>query len=267
MVDACLRTGTHYLDVTGEIPVIEALAGRNAEARERRTMIMPGVGFDVVPSDCLAAHVAARLPAAQRLVLGLKGLRFATRGSAKTLAEHASYGVKVRRNGVITPVPAGSLQRAFDYGDGLRPSINVSWGDVASAYYTTGIRNIEVYFETTPMLRGMLMASRYFGWILGTAPWQAWLKAQADLLPEGPTEEQRAAAEMVLVAEAEDDAGRRVASRLRTPEAYTFTGMTGPAVAQRVLKGDFEVGFQTPARVYGGDLVLSFPDVWREDLE
>src|SRR6185295_5073039 len=88
MVDACLRAGTHYLDIAGEIPVIEALARRDADARARGIMVMPGTGFDVVPSDCLAAHVARRLPGATRLFLGLTGLEFATRGSAKTLVEH-----------------------------------------------------------------------------------------------------------------------------------------------------------------------------------
>jgi short subunit dehydrogenase-like uncharacterized protein len=267
MVDACLRTGAHYLDIAGEIPVIEALAARHAEARRRGIMVMPAVGFDVVPSDCLAAHVAARLPGARRLALGITGLRFATRGSAKTLAEHASFGVHVRRAGALVSVPPGTLTRRFDYGTGPAPSLNVSWGDVATAWYTTGIPDIEVYFDATVALRGMLFASRYFGWLLGMAPWQAWLKAQADLLPEGPTDSERAAADMVIVAEAEDTRGQRASGRLHTPEAYTFTGATGPEVARRVLAGDLETGFQTPGRVYGPSFVLSFPGVSREDLE
>src|SRR5262249_12668558 len=149
MVDACLRTGTHYLDITGEVAVIEALAQRHAEARRRSIMIMPGVGFDVVPSDCLAAHVSARLPAARRLRFGLRGLQFVTRASTKTLMEHAAIGVNVRRDGVVTPVVPGVLQRSFDFGEGARQSFAVSWGDVSSAYYTTGIPNIEVYFAST----------------------------------------------------------------------------------------------------------------------
>jgi short subunit dehydrogenase-like uncharacterized protein len=267
MIDACLRTGTHYLDITGEVPVLEGLVRRDADARARQIMIMPAVGFDVVPSDCLAAHVASRLRTASRLLIGLSGLRFATRGSAKTLAEHAGYGVLVRRDGLITPVPPGALSRVFDYGAGPRSSLNISWGDVSSAFYTTGIPNIEVYFEATPLLRAMLMASRYLGGILSTPLWQAWLKACADMLPERDSEVERAAAAMVIVAEVDDGAGRRAAARLRTPEAYTFTGVTAAAIARRVLRGDLEVGFQTPARLYGPDFVLSLPGVCREDLE
>ena len=268
MIDACLHTGTHYLDLTGEIPVIEGLVGMNAAARRRRIMVMPAVGFDVVPSDCLAAHVARRLPQASHLMIGLSGLRFATRGSAKTLVEHAGVGVVVRRDGALHAVSPGALSRTFDYGAGPRPSVNISWGDVSSAFYTTGIPNIEVYFEATPLLSGMLLASRHFGWLLRTAPWQSWLKACADLLPVGQSATERAQTGMVLVAEAViETTRRRVCARLRTPEAYTFTGSTAAAIAQRVLRGDLEVGFQTPARVYGADFVLSFAGVHREDLE
>lgn len=266
MAAACLRAGVHYLDVTGEIPVIEQLAALHRDARRRGIMIMPGTGFDVVPSDCLAAHVAARLPGATTLRLGLTGLAFATRGSASTLAEHAGIGVNVRRGGVITPVAPGALRRRFDFGDGPRDCCNVSWGDVAAAYYTTGIPDIAVYFEATPAVETMLLASRTLGWMLRSAPWQVWLKAHAALLPEGPSAAERAPRAMVIVAEASDGAGRRARARLRTPEAYTFTGTIAAAIARRVLRGDCEPGFQTPGRVYGADYVLGFSGVSREDL-
>jgi len=265
VVDACLRTGVHYVDISGEVEVIEALARRDGEARQRGIMVMPGIGFDVVAGDCLAAHVAHRLPGAEQLALGVSGLRYMTRGTAKSVVEAADYGV-VRRDGSITRVPLGSLRHGFDFGAGLRPCLNISWGDIAAAYYTTGIPNIEVYGESTPVLEGFLASSRYFGWLLGSAPVKAWLRTSVDLLPEGPTDEERAAARAVVVAEARDRRGRRAISRLRTPEVYTFTGMTGAAIVRRVLGGDLEVGFQTPGRVYGGDFVLSFAGVSREDL-
>lgn len=266
MLAACLRGGVHYLDVTGEMTVIEALAGRDAEARQRGVMVMPGVGFDVVPTDCLAAHVAARLPDAVALDIGVAGLAFASRGSANTLAEQAGHGTAVRRGGAIVVQPAGALRRRFDFGDGPRDCTSVSWGDVASAYYTTGIPDIAVYFETTPTIEAMQLASRTLGWALRSSAGQAWLKAHAALLPDGPEAAERAARQMVIVAEARDRVGHVAAARLHTPEAYTFTGRTAPAIARRVLRGDLEPGFQTPARVYGPHLVLAFDGVRREDL-
>src|SRR2546427_1981983 len=103
VVEACLRAGAHYVDITGEVEVIEALARRDAEARRRRIMVMPGIGFDVVAGDCLAAHVARRLPEAERLALAVSGLRYMTRGTAKSVVEAAGYRVG-RREGPIPPV-------------------------------------------------------------------------------------------------------------------------------------------------------------------
>src|SRR5262249_33525388 len=243
------------------------IARRDAAARAAAIMAMPAVGFDVVPSDCLAAHVARRIPGASHLAFGLTGLVAATPGSAETLVEHVGYGGKVRRGGAITSIVPGSETRCFDFGAGPQPSLNISWGDVASAYYTTGIANIDVFYEATPALQGMLLASRYAGWMLRTAAWQAVLKASARLLPDGPTDEQRAASQMGIVAAAHDGRGRRAGARLRTPEAYTFTATTAAAVARRVLRGDCEIGFQTPGRVYGADFVLGFAGVSREDLD
>ena len=265
MVDACLRTGTHYLDITGEVRVIEQLATRHAEARRRGIMIMPAVGFDVVATDCLAAHVAHRLPGAHRLALGIRGFGSSSRGSGKALVEAVNYGV-VRRDGVIARVPLGALSHRFDYGDGPRESLNLSWGDVAASYYTTGIPNIAVYAEATPLARAILGTCRALGWMFGTAPWQVWLRASMETFAKGPDEAERSARRVAVVAEAEDRRGHRAISRLGTPEAYTFTGTSGAAVAARVLAGDFESGFHTPARIYGRDFVLALPAVVREDI-
>jgi short subunit dehydrogenase-like uncharacterized protein len=53
---------------------------------------------------------------------------------------------------------------------------------------------------------------------------------------------------------------------MRTPEAYSMTGATATAIAARVASGDFEPGFQTPARVYGADFPLTLAGVTREDF-
>lgn len=264
IAEACLRAGAHYLDITAELSPIELISLRNDDARRRSVMLMPAVGFDVVPTDCLAAHVARRLPGACRLAIAVTNLFFLSRGSAKTLVENVNRGM-VRRDGVLAPVPLGSIERSFDFGQGPAAALNVSLGDLTTAYYTTGIANVETYVEATPLTRALLTACRSFGWLLDSAPAQAWLTAWSDALPTNPGSS--AGRTMVVVAEAEDDAGRRVCARLRTPEAYEFTGFTAAAIVNRVLDGDVEPGFQTPARVYGRDFVLGFADVVREDVE
>jgi short subunit dehydrogenase-like uncharacterized protein len=266
MLDACLHAGVHYLDISGEVLVLEATAARHADALRRGVMLLPGVGFDVVPSDCLAAHVARRLPGATRLFLGLRGMELLTRGSAVTIVESLGAMSRVRRDGRIVTVTPGTLERSFDFGDGPSTGTCIGWGDVATAYYTTGIPNIEVYFEAIAPVRATLLNTRFFGWLYALPLWRAWLTAGARLLPEGPTAEERAAVQMVVVAEVEDGRGGRAVSRLHTPEAYTLTAASATAIARRVLAGDVEPGFQTPGRHFGPDLVLTLPNVTREDL-
>ena len=267
IVEACLRTRTHYLDVTGEVDVMEALSQRDRAARAREVMILPGVGFDVVPSDCLAAHVSRHAPDATWLALGVRGLVHVTRGSYRTLVEQAGRPVRIRRDGRLVSVLPGSLRRHFDYGDAPRESVAVSWGDVVSAWHTTGIPNIEVYFDAAPAMVGMLTAGRLFGGLLRTRTARVLLKAQAELLPEGPTAGQRDAHEAVIVAEAGDRTGRIASARLETPEAYSFTGQTAAAVAERVLRGEWRSGFRTPASLFGADFVTTLPGVRRSDVE
>ena len=266
MVEACIRTGVHYLDITGETQVVEAFARLDRPARQRGVMVMPSVGFDVVPTDCLAAHVARHVPDAQTLSIAMTSLAFITRGSARTAMEAAGAGIG-RRNGRIVPVGLASLERRFDFGAGPTACINCTWGDVANAWYTTGIPNIDVFFEGTPFLRALLGFASLCSPLLRTAAGQVWLRAHVDMLPEGPSMQQRHSTRMVVVAQASHPDGRRKTARLHTHEAYTFTGIACAHVARRILAGDFEPGFQTPGRVFGPDFVLSIPGVSREDLD
>jgi short subunit dehydrogenase-like uncharacterized protein len=267
VIAACLRAGAHYLDLSAEVPAIEALAAHDVSARARGVMVMPAVGFDVVATDCLALHVARRLPDAVQLSIGVTNLGFVSRGSAKTLLEAIDRGL-MRRNGVLVPVPLGSCEKGFDYEVGPRASVNVSLADLTTAYHSTGIANVATYTEGTPLMRGLLAAARSAAWALRTGPAQAWLAACADLLPENPAAANGdASVEQRAVAEAEDDHGGRAVSRLRTRDAYAFTPHAACAVVARVLAGDVEPGFQTPARVYGSDFVMTIPGVTREDID
>lgn len=267
MIEACLATRTHYLDVSGEIETIEAAACRDREARAAGVMIMPAVGFDVVPSDGLAAHVYRRLPRARHLRLGVSGLVTASRGSLKTLLENAGAPILVRCGGHVRSALDPTEVHRFDFGYGPREAVLVSWGDVASAWYTTGIPDIQVFFEATAEHRMMMLCNRLHGRLLATPPLRDWLAWTTGQLPDGPSREERELLETVIVATAEDGAGSRATSRLTGPEAYRFTALTAVAVATRVLDGDWVRGFQTPGRIYGPDFVLQFPGVIREDLD
>jgi short subunit dehydrogenase-like uncharacterized protein len=265
LVEGCLRTATHYLDLSGELPVLADTAQRDAEARASGIMLMPAVGFLVVPSDCLAAHVAHRLPGAQQLTIAVSRTDAVSPGSLRTILAHWSDTVAVRRAGVLTRVPIGQLERRVDYGRGPSRSTAVSWGDLLTAHHTTGIPDIEVYLEVSPAERAMFRLSHRVGALLDALPVRQLLSLPAGLLGDGPSDRQRAGAGRVIVAEARDGAGRRARARLRTPEAYGFTAVTALAIVERVLNGDLQPGFQTPGGRYGPDFVLTLDGVVRED--
>ncbi len=266
MADACLRTRTHYLDLTGEIAVFEALASRDAEARAAGVMLLPGGGFDVVPTDCLALHLLRRLPGARRLALAAAGLGRASQGTALTAIEGLGRPGLVRRGGVLAPVPPAWKSRRIDFGEGPRTAITIPLGDLSTAWHSTGIPDIEVYWAAPLGLRALAVASRYLGPVLGSAPVRRFLTARVRAGAPGPTEEERRRGRTFAWGEVEDEGGRRAVSRIAMPEGYTFTARAALAAVERVLAGQAPAGFQTPASAYGPDFVLGVPGVTRHDL-
>ena len=266
LIEACLRAGCHYLDISGEVEALELAAARGARARRRGVMLMPGVGFDVVPSDCLAVHVAQRALRPRHLRIGIAGLSLLSRGSALTLVDQMSKPAAVVRRGELRAIAPGSLHWNFDFGAGPRPSFAVRWGDLVSARFSTALPDITTYFEATPAVRTHHALLRAFGWAIPQTGWQQWLRAGTAWLPPGPSALERARHAATIVAEVEDASGAFVRARLRTPEAYTTTVHSALAISRRVLAGDWQAGFETPARVYGADFVLQLPGVSREDF-
>lgn len=265
MVDACLRTRRHYLDITGEIEVFEACARRDREAKERGVMLLPGVGFDVVPSDCVAAHVKRRLPSATRLELCIAPSGSLSHGTAATTIEHLHRGGAVRRGGRIVPSRPGALQQTFDLGGGrVRPAVSMPWGDVATAWYSTQIPDITVYFALSAAARRVLALAPLAQALLRVRVLRRFLQS---LIPTGgPSAEERVRGKSTIVAEASDDEGHKVVARLRGPEGYVLTVETALLCAERVLAGRAPAGFQTPSLAYGADLVLEVSGVSREDI-
>jgi len=267
LIGGCLRAGAHYLDITGEIAVLEAAAERDGAARAARVTLLPGAGFDVVPSDCLAAHVARRLPSATELALAFEAGTRMSRGTALTTIENAHAGGLVRRQGALRRVPSGWRTRRIDLGDGPRPAITIPWGDVATAYHTTGIPNIEVYAAVPLAVRVAMRAARALGPLLASPMVKRALAARARSGAAGPTADERARRRSRLWAEARDPAaGAVVTARLATPESYELTSMTALDLATRALRGQLPIGFQTPARACGADYILGFEGVVREDV-
>ena len=267
MVDACLRTGTHYLDITGELSVFEAIHERSGAAAAEDVMVLPGTGFDVVPTDCLAAHLADRLPDADRLELAFRAEGGVSRGTAKTMLEHIDSGGAVRRDGAIEAVPLGRESRTVAFGWGVDPAYAtaIGWGDVSTAYHTTGIPNVTVYAAMPESAARLQRLAGVLSPLLGMDPVTRALQWYVERTTDGPDAAARERGRSYVWGEVTTPDGERAVARLRGPHAYALTVETALACAQRTLDGDVEPGFQTPAGVYGPDLILDVEGVERED--
>jgi short subunit dehydrogenase-like uncharacterized protein len=267
MLEGCLRTGVHYLDITGEMPAYEGLAARDAEAKAHGVMLLPGVGFDVVPTDCLALHLKQRLPSATSLTLAFQGQGPAglPPGTQRTAIEMIPYGSNlVRRNGRLEVSEQGLKTRQIDFGNGLITATRMTWGDVFTAYYSIGIPNIEDYLVLPEATRRQLAVLGYLSPLFKLAAIRNLLKRG---VKPGPTADERARTVTNVGGEVTDDQGRRAVSRLNGPEAgMIWTARAALAVVKKVLAGSVSPGFQTPARAYGADFVLECEGVTREDL-
>ena len=266
MAEACLRTRTHYLDITGEVGVFEDLAARAVEARAAAVMLLPGCGFEVVPSDCLAVHLKGRLPGARRLALAYAATGGVSRGTAITAIEGLGGGGMVRRGGVLAPVPSAWKTRRIDFGDGPRAAITIPLGDLTTAWQSTGIPDVETYFAASPGLRALAVAERYAEPLLGSPAVRRFLAARVHSRARGPSEGERRRGRGFVWGEVEDDAGGRATSRLATPDGYTLTAQAALAAVERALAGQVQPGFQTPGKVFGPDFVLGLEGVTRTDL-
>jgi short subunit dehydrogenase-like uncharacterized protein len=260
VAEACLRAGRPYVDITGEPPVLAALAALDGEARRAGVLLLPGAGFDVVPSDTLALHVKRRLPSADRIVLAMRGFGRISGGTARTLLESLARG-----GAGAGPLPP---PRRFTLGGREVTAIAVPSADVVAARHSTGVRDVAFYMAVPRPLR---LASRAAALAAPLAPLLRLPLARRLAVRAltggraGPSAEERARGRVHLYAEATDRAGGRAAARLRTPDGYAFTALAMVAVAERVLGGDAPPGFHTPASAYGPDLAIGLPDVLRED--
>jgi short subunit dehydrogenase-like uncharacterized protein len=267
MVAACLRTGTHYLDISGELPALESIALRDQSARSADVMLLPGAGFDVVASDCLVAHLKSRLPSASHLVLAIQSLGSRpSHGTALTAIAFLKDSGFIRRDGRLIPEPLGQRRRQVDFGSGPIEVVSVPWADLCTAYHSTGIANIETYHAFAASMRRTLTASRYLGWLFSSQAVHSLMTRAILAGPSGPTTEMLARGRAHLWAQATNPHGEMATARLHTPAGYKLTALGAVAIIEKVLHGDLRPGFQTPATAYGPDFIKEFDDVQREDL-
>jgi short subunit dehydrogenase-like uncharacterized protein len=267
MIAACIAARVHYTDITGEIEVFEHAFRQDAAARSAGIVVCPGTGFDVVPTDCLALMLAGRLPDATQLALGFDSRSSLSRGTAATSVEGLGHGSCVREGGTLRRIPLGSRSRRIDFGNGEKLATAIPWGDVSTAFRTTGIPDIEVYVPVSPKALANLRRLGRLGWLLRRQVVQDFLKWRIAKRVPGPGESAREQTPVNVWGEARNAAGRSVTARVRVPNGYTLTRDAAVAIAERLLAGGAPAGFTTPARLMGSDFITRLPGVSQVSLD
>ena len=266
MLNACIASQTHYVDITGEIEVFEALWSRQEDIRRAGITAIPGAGFDVVPSDCLAGYVTSKLQRPCSLVIALRGLESASQGTLRTAIRQVSKPVLCRRRGIIVPLEDRSL-RSIDFGFGDEPCVPISWGDIATAFHSTGVSDITAYFRRTRLLRSANILGRLFGPLLRSRVGQKGLGAIVHRFPEGPSESERRGHQSTIWAKAIDALGRSSSAILTTPDPYDFAANSALEIATRIVALPSALGLVTPLQAFGADFVVSLPGCSRADVQ
>ncbi len=258
LVHACLGVLAHYVDITGEIPVFELCRALDADAQKAGILLCPGAGFDIVPTDCLAALLKDHMPAARTIDLAFS---FGTRpsiGTARTIIEGIEAGGLIRRDHRLVPVANGYRIRRIPFPGGPRWSVTIPWGDVYTAGLSTGVPDGMVYtamplplcllMRVTSPLRGLLAAR----WT------QRQLNRVADrMFSGGPDTETRARQRTEFWGEAVDSLGRWAAATISAPNVYALTVDTALTITAYCLSQTGQSGYVTPSMLLGAGFIAS----------
>ena len=259
MMQACLASHAHYVDITGEIDVFELAHSLNDKAVRARSVLCPGAGFDVVPTDCIAASLREALPDATHLTLAFETHSRSSVGTAKTAVEMLATGGRVRKDGQLIAVPLGSRTREIDLGDGVRAAVGIPWGDVSTAYFTTGIPNVEVFMAGPNELAHTMRKAERWRWLLRKPVMQWIAKRRAARGPRGPNQTERDCNPTFVWGEAANDAHQRKVARIRTANGYAVTVHASLAIVRRLLSERSLAGYVTPAKLMGARFIESLP--------
>ena len=273
MIEACLETGVHYIDINGDIAVFEMLKSYDAAAKEKNIMVMPGVGFDVVPTDCIALQLKSKMPDATHLKLAFASIGGGlSHGTATTMVGKIGEGGAVRENGKIVRKPLGQKGMWVDFSAHRAPGtgsgggekkifvMTIPWGDISTAWTTTGIPNIEVYTGIAPKIYRIMKLQWAFNWLLRTNFVRNIIKKKIKARPAGPSDEQRQKSSSLVWGEVSNGSGKKLNACISCFDGYTLTAHSSLLITKKILQGNFKPGYQTPAGCYGENLVMEIPN-------
>lgn len=256
VLPACLRNKVHYLDITGEIDVFSYVSGFDEEAKNAGVVLLPGTGFDVVPTDCLALYLKQQLPDATHLELAFDSQSGLSRGTALSVLNRFHQGSAIREDGKIIPQQTASTSKHINFGGKDRHCVGIAWGDIFTAFYSTAIPNIKVFTGMPKKtLKSMKKATRWI-WLIKLWPVQQILISVVKMKVVGPSEEKRERLRTYLWGKVTNDKGEVIVAEMNTPESYKLTAITAMMCAEGVLEGKVNPGYTTPTQAFGADFIL-----------
>ena len=260
MIEACLQTGVHYIDINGDISVFEMLKKYDAAAKEKSIMVMPGAGFDVVPTDCIALQLKNKMPDATHLKLAFASIGGGlSHGTATTMTGKIGEGGAARENGMIVRKPLGQKGIWVSFGKKNLFVMTIPWGDISTAYTTTGIPNIETYTGMAPKVYRILKLQWAFNWLLRTEFVRNIIRKKIKAKPAGPSDEQRKISSSLVWGEATNPSGEKLTACISCLDGYSLTAHSSLLISKKILDGNFKTGYQTPSGCYGENLIMEVP--------
>jgi short subunit dehydrogenase-like uncharacterized protein len=157
------------------------------------------------------------------------------------------------------------------FADRERAVLPIPWGDLETAYRTTGIPNITTYMAVPRQ-----MATFAKGWaigaavaplarlVLGAEPIRRLIERRIERTVKGPDEALRATSRSHVWARAANAAGQSAEGWLETLDGYSFTAASSVLAVERLLASSI-AGAVTPAQAFGPDFVLEVQSTRRFD--
>jgi short subunit dehydrogenase-like uncharacterized protein len=265
MLDACIAARACYLDLTGELPVFEAVYARDAELRAVGVTAVPGVGFDAVPTEGLAVLLKQRMPDAFRVRIAIDADgAAATRGTVKSALEIASQGPLVRVEGALRPPRRTTEPEPFELAGKMRRLVPFAGCELAAIYRSTGIPNIEMGFAMSERRARLFASQQRLAFVLRAKPIRRLAQRLIDRVHEDPTETDLREGRMHLRGDAWGPNGHR-ALLLTTPQGYVHTVDAALACVDRALAGSLRTGALAPSQLLPPEAMLALPGVSLSD--
>jgi short subunit dehydrogenase-like uncharacterized protein len=268
LVRAAIDTGTHYVDSTGEQPFIKMVFDNHGAAAERTGVaLVPALGFDYAPGDCIAGLAARGHEPLEEVVLAYAVRGFGmSRGTMRSALEIAKGGDVVYTDGDWRPTPFGVFRANFDFPEPIGRQVMSRYpsGEVVTVPHHTRTRRVVSMITARtlaphPTLAPILPYTLPAAALTLRTPLRGVLNRAIGALPEGPAEAERRSAEFTIVAVARGEDGAERRGVVRGSDMYGLTAVTLVHGAELMSSPGYDrAGALGPAAAYDPEAFLNF---------